>query len=1691
MATNNPRQPKRSWKDDKPAGGRPGQRGWRAEKSDAGATKGPILTRRGKIILAASGLLIGVVVLAIVLLWPKPNSVPRFVLVGAGYQTNLAQPENVLGVRGLDAVQSWTEGYNNAAKGPGSKVDVRRATLTAGDDPLVEALKDCNSQTVVVYFAVHGTTDTQGEFLVPDDANFKTGGFKAYSLGQVLTDLGKLRPETKKLLVFDTTTAAPDLALGLLHNDFVRALKADQANLKAVPNLAVMVASDEDQRSWGSEEWGSTIFAHFFVEGLKGAASNNGTVTAKSLADYVTKQVGQWARDNRDARQTPILLFDQDNDITDGMVLAVVEAGDYKAPDAAELKKYEEPAGLRAEWKKRAELETSQPAPAVYAPQLWRQYLDTLKRFEDVLRAGDQTGAATTLATKLNELASKIRQSQRIEREELASSLAMPKALGWGLADADMKRTQQDFNTLWGDAKAKPEDFARKLKDWKDPVTDPLQRHLLRLQMESLLLTEALQSDAAFTRACDILANPGLNDSIAPEHPAEVHVALMFARYLPKDGRNVAAIKKALEVRRQAEEAVLGIGGSTPMPTYSEQILPWIRSDLEKASLEKPGIGRADAARRTGEDLLFAVARQAGPAAAATDKAAKEYSALQDKAAIVRQALLVRDRAFATLPYYTAWLATQPLSESEEKQYAELWDKVHNLAAALEKPDFAKIDDLARPTKDHGAGAPEIAAELRQLEVKFQESFPPTQADTQKTWHAIDDLLRVPFIDADRRMELLAQMRSTGWRFNSDKPSGQAPPSAVENSANEKKASQRRGGLAVAELGKTHPAAKDAEQAITRPSEAAWGMSLARAGDRLADAYQQMAQESFGNTEKVREAALTEAHPTLRTAALQSRQLPGAAAQVWAPDPVGRNRELDLHDLFVYQARRTFQDYWAGDDPKHPYYREAGEAYLTAARAMVGGEAMKARLTDVLAVDALLRQDDALSPRWLDGKEALAGPAEWQITDESEVTRAFKLEKKPGAPDGIPVVWAKPGKRLQPKNPDDIERKALVPDTNRTADAPVEYVLKVDHPNPAVVRKEESSYDFTGFFRGRVATLETKVWIYHRPEVASYLPIFENKGRVAIHADGDDFDRFAAANSELVIVLDYSGSMKKVTQETKNKPQAQQETRKDAALRALKECLRNVPRGVKVTILTFSEDGSNGRITPQLDKVEWDPARLGRTFDKLEALDPKYDTPLVRATVKGKDYFTPGFKGAKSLLVVTDGGDNEFNSADGAAMRKEGATMELYLKRQFKDTGILVNVIGIETDSLTDPDELAGLKEYRPAIENLRNPDGQVGGRFISVKDSAALAREIRNFLLQIHYQVDPLSELAKVPPDAVPAEGANISRENENIRWVPGLTEGRYTIGLQTNRLNKRALVQDIALARGDSLILALKPGVDGKGLLRRAAFGESHTVQLSNLIGQQRSPNDATWLVSVLQNQHIDNGTNVFPLQIMTTIEKLDDAAAPEKLLRMVRPQFVWFNVASTEQPATPVAGLRFYPLADYPAPAYSLDLPSWVGSKDGKEFGTILDLWWNQDPLTNCGRLPLNNDPLPDLEHHPLRPTDQDLQVVVEGITYETMPIEISPKQFVDKECLVVRLRYPKEGQPFFVQLADPKATAAEHRFYQEAGKYTGVFFLSGNARPEKPKDLFLYSVGEAQKKGRHIPAWNLKAPTLKDRPAKPKD
>ena len=104
----------------------------------------------------------------------------------------------------------------------------------------------------------------------------------------------------------------------MLRNHFVRKLKELKAEIEAQPRLLVLCASDDDQISWPSEEWRQTIFAHYLIEGLQGAADQakyegnaDSRVTAAELFSYVKARVSAWAQSTRGAAQTPILLGGQ------------------------------------------------------------------------------------------------------------------------------------------------------------------------------------------------------------------------------------------------------------------------------------------------------------------------------------------------------------------------------------------------------------------------------------------------------------------------------------------------------------------------------------------------------------------------------------------------------------------------------------------------------------------------------------------------------------------------------------------------------------------------------------------------------------------------------------------------------------------------------------------------------------------------------------------------------------------------------------------------------------------------------------------------------------------------------------------------------------------------------------------------------------------------------------------------------------------------------------------------------------------------------------------------------------------------------------------------------------------------------------------------------------------------------------
>src|SRR5262249_31756260 len=98
--------------------------------------------------------------------------------------------------------------------------------------------------------------------------------------------------------------------------------------------------------------------------------------------------------------------------------------------------------------------------------------------------------------------------------------------------------------------------------------------------------------------------------------------------------------------------------------------------------------------------------------------------------------------------------------------------------------------------------------------------------------------------------------------------------------------------------------------------------------------------------------------------------------------------------------------------------------------------------------------------------------------------------------------------------------------------------------------------------------------------------------------------------------------------------------------------------------------------------------------------------------------------------------------------------------------------------------------------------------------------------------------------------------------------------------------------------------------------------------------------------------------------------------------------------------------------------------------------------------------------------LIPNEKKEPVVIESVAVERKRrIEFKPGEWQERECLVVRLRYPNGDAPYFAQF--PDVLAEEHNFYTEAGKYVGVFVLGPGQRADELPALNLVSVEAAKR------------------------
>src|SRR5262249_37090472 len=330
---------------------------------------------------------------------------------------------------------------------------------------LEDAFKDgFKEQTILIYLALHGGgNDRDGAYLVPGDFKVYPGpkdkkGSDALLRVRDVLDLLKQWPKKNKVLILDATQVVADWPLGLLHNNFARKLDDLKDEIAEIPRLVVLSASGKDQRSWVSEEWGRTIFGHYVIEGLKGAADKSGNgnnrVDVREFVEYVEKEVPAWVQANRDEKQTPQLYLGKDlrrEDLSQIELVALEKS--YQAPDPTDARgaRWASPPALRNAWEKWDALRRQTPAPAVYTPHLWRQYQDLLVRYEQLLRAPaewaqEEAGGVARQLARLEESIEAARKAPSLPNA-VRAALPMPVVLGQ-MSLSDVKLTEY-ARALW------------------------------------------------------------------------------------------------------------------------------------------------------------------------------------------------------------------------------------------------------------------------------------------------------------------------------------------------------------------------------------------------------------------------------------------------------------------------------------------------------------------------------------------------------------------------------------------------------------------------------------------------------------------------------------------------------------------------------------------------------------------------------------------------------------------------------------------------------------------------------------------------------------------------------------------------------------------------------------------------------------------------------------------------------------------------------------------------------------------------------------------------------------------------------------------------------------------------------------------------------------------------------------------
>ena len=1589
----------------------------------------PFRLRRLRFLSAGIGLLATAVILVWVSTWLRPPRSIDLVLLGADYGDNLLVPQNTYGWNVLEDFATLTSDRHLQAWGTQLIKLAHPPLELLGESLWDRSLHGGSERATLVYVSAHGAVDENGPYLLFNNAHVADDRGRL-PLVSVLDELSKLSPRCQKILVLDCTSMTSQWSLGILRNDFARALQDMEARIEAVPNLVVVCASSPDERNWTCDTWRQTVFGHYLLEGLKGGvadSNHDGRIDLWDLYVGVREDTNAWVQANRAARQTPMILPRKSAGYNRARRIDLVPVPrHYQSPSPKVVASAEVPDEIVEMWKVHQRLANQIPSPAVHAPFAWRRYRDLLIRYEELVVAGNRIDAAN-VRRRMLESQMEIDNNLVAGLSSVQNSLGMFDTLkgdavaapsqGQAMSDAN---AQKALESLWNAA------AGERAKQWDKlrsaAKNDPSAIQRLRMALQQLTIQRVSEAPAENLKTGSELIQ--LLDAPLHPRPAESHYLVMLAADLPgtawSDQRR-DLVRLALETRQQAERTAWNDQG--PAYAFCERVFPHIQSLVEKADRE----------RRSGEDLLLSDSRDYARAETHLRKSRDLYREAARRGAVLAAACDTYDKAMADLPYYAHWIAQKRADFRDNRNAHQKWlnrlerlcADTHRLGATINQDAPSRIGEVSyiRTVSTQTDG---VTDSLQKFEQTLQENWQMMVSDdSPQAWCDMRDALRMPQKQCDLRVKLLQRLLQTERRLASEPSADRSRPSLVtrkQQTQHAKWAARAEGRMALAVLGREAYETLKSESQLTYAEslhcldvfgvEEKWWQTLATAGRAVGHAWSRVPLAIDAKMQAVDKADRLKGTQLLADAESLSRLLPGYSELTAVEEPTGVACRARFKEMLEWQAQRTYENHWYSERADaEPYYRVAAGAYLNDATI----------LFKAWPVDANLRK-----------RIEAVGGLKFIVTDGLDVSSQRRVEvpvrlaAEEGAdvPGGSPVVWFDVGTSLQLLQPGEERTawpwKASKKTNPLICDLESKVLEQAESHPPRTPSVADTKLTLHGRFRGQHINSVVPIRLHLAANItrAHYPP--PAKANVAVRANEPLHREYGDGNGTVAVVLDCTGSM--------GPPEGSSfsaTTKYAEATAALGRVLASLPHGTTVSVWVFGQAVGQEKTVQEPEKTirqvlpptSWipnNPDQLKALLAQIQypALEPWNESPIVRAILAAKKDLEKA-QGFKTIVVLTDGIDNRV--ATDKETNPDGKDVPSLLRDSFRKSGIELNIVGFR---MSADEESKGWQQFQ-VVQSLFPP-----GAFCTVSESESLAEALDAALRQrLRYWVETCNHQ---DVKGMPVRGLEVSRTGENNQWYPGaLNPGNYFLQVNADQ----QIDKEIALNRGDHLLVRVTK-TDAGLELGRVAYGKED-------FSWKPARSSGPWHATLLQNQRIGNDR----LQMLMGLEPNGDLSS--QVLSVTRPDQAWIEIQPNQANATEFL-LNWSSCWGYPSAAWRLNVPQWPCNEQKELASSHVKMWWTfaggSSPDAILHR-PGDFTNLRDLHRHEV--VIRGRKVLVESVGVEDHTVQTGADKREQQTCLVVRLRYPT-SQTVWVRPWGNETVGAEHRFYRDIGHYVGLFW-----------------------------------------------